>query len=56
MYFSNQISKSREFFDLGRKFRYFALAFELCDAGDLGGICDLERRWSYWSGASWGDI
>ena len=50
MYFSNQISKSREFFDLGRKFRYFALAFELCDAGDL------ERRWSYWSGASWVDI
>ncbi len=48
--FSNQISKklrsekSGEFFDFGRKFRHFALAFELRDAGDgdVGGVRDLD--------------
>ncbi len=47
--FSNQISKKRrreksgEFFDFGRKFRPFALAFELRDAGDGGGVRDLDE-------------
>lgn len=48
--FSNQISKklrrekSGKFFDLGRKFRHFALAFELRDAGyaDVGSVRDLD--------------
>ena len=48
--FSNQISKKHrrekggEFFDFGRKFRHFALAFELRDAGDadVGGVRDLD--------------
>lgn len=48
--FSNQISKKLwrekggEFFDFGRKFRHFSLAFELCDAGyaDVGGVRDLD--------------
>ena len=57
--FSNQISKKLrrekggEFFDFGRKFRHFALAFELCDAGyaDVGGVRDLD---GYGSGRSSG--
>ena len=48
--FSNQISKKHrrekggEFFDFGRKFRPFALAFELRDAGDgdVGSVRDLD--------------
>ncbi len=48
--FSNEISKKRrrekggEFFDFNREFRPFALAFELCDAGDgdVGGVRDLD--------------
>ena len=48
--FSNQISKKLrrekggEFFDFGRKFCPFALAFELRDAGDgdVGGVRDLD--------------
>ena len=48
--FSNQISKKLrrekggEFFDFGRKFRHFALAFELRDAsdGNVGGVRDLD--------------
>ena len=48
--FSNQISKKHrrekggEFFDFGCKFRPFALAFELRDAGngDVGSVRDLD--------------
>ena len=57
--FSNQISKKLrrkkggEFFDFGRKFRHFSLAFELRDAGDadVGGVRDLD---GYGSGRSRG--
>ena len=48
--FSNQISKKLrrekggEFFDFSCKFRHFALAFELRDAGDadVGSVRDLD--------------
>ena len=48
--FSNQISKKLrrekggEFFDFGRKFRHFDLAFELRDANYryVSGVCDLD--------------
>ena len=62
--FSNQISKKLrrekggEFFDFGRKFRPFALAFELRDAGDgdVGGVRDLDGHGSCWGGAGWRGI
>lgn len=55
--FSNQISKKLrhekggEFFDFSCKFRHFALAFELRDAGDadVGSVRDLD---GYRSGRS----
>ena len=59
--FSNQISKKlrREkggkFFDFGRKFCHFALAFELRDAGYayVGGVRDLDGHRSGRCSASW---
>lgn len=59
--FSNQISKKRrreksgEFFDFNRKFRHFALTFELRDAGDgdVGGVRDLDRYRSDRRRAGW---
>lgn len=52
------VKKASNFFDFNSKFRPFALAFELRDAGDgdVGSVRDLDGHGSCWGGAGWRGI